>query len=569
MKPRDYQDYAVNSIFGYFENGGEGNPIVVMPTGTGKSIVIGEFVRRACTLYPTTRVMKLTHVKELIKQNLDKLLTLWPTAPAGVYSSGLGRKDVGFPIVFGGVQSVAKAPKGIFGRIDLLLIDECHLLSPKDGTMYQAIIALLKADNPHLKVVGFTATHYRLGQGTLVEPGSLFTDICVNMATKDAFNWFLDQGYLCPLIPKRPGFEIDVSDIPMRGGEYIEKEVQAAVDKEEITYAAIKETVAYGHDRRHWLLFAAGVDHAINVKHMLDSFGVDATCVHSKMLDNERDDNIADFLSGKYRAMVNNGILTTGFDFPGIDLISILRPTQSTSLWVQMLGRGTRPVYAPGFDLEITEGRLAAIQASFKHDCLVLDFAGNIRRLGPVNDPVLPRPKGKKSGTAPVRLCTNKKEDGETCNTYNHASATECCVCGFKFPREVKFGRYASTDKLIARDEEGVEQPVTQVWKVDRITYIEHRKEGRPPSIQVTYFCGLQFLKEFVCFEHGGPPTARAHKWWKERSIDPLMPTTTLEALKRLNELKEPTHVRVWIKKPYNEIKAYDFSGTGFDGATS
>src|SRR5574337_68103 len=247
MKLRDYQDYAVESIFTYFENGGVGNPIVVMPTGTGKSVVIGEFMKRARSRYPNTRMMKLTHVKELVKQNLDKLLTLWPTAPVGVYSAGLGRKDIGFPIVFGGVASVAKAAKGIFGHMDLLLIDECHLLSPKDTTMYQAVIAMLKEANPLLKVIGFTATPFRLGQGMLTEGEKrIFTDICVNMSTLEAFNWFLDEGYLCRLVPKRPGLEIDISKLPMRGGEFKEDEMQAAVDKYEITEAAVRETIAYG-----------------------------------------------------------------------------------------------------------------------------------------------------------------------------------------------------------------------------------------------------------------------------------------------------------------------------------
>src|SRR5574343_340540 len=91
MRLRDYQDVAVDSIFEYFDSGQVGNPIVAMPTGTGKSLVIGSFIRRAYEAYPSTRIMKLTHVKELISQNLQKLLAIWPTAPAGVYSARLHR----------------------------------------------------------------------------------------------------------------------------------------------------------------------------------------------------------------------------------------------------------------------------------------------------------------------------------------------------------------------------------------------------------------------------------------------------------------------------------------------
>lgn len=555
MKLRDYQFAAVDSIFEYFARGGRGNPIVALPTGTGKSVVIAAFVRRAMELYPTTRVMKLTHVKELIQQNMEKLLAYWPTAPAGVYSAGLGRKDLGHPILFGGVGTVARGTPEMFGRIDLLLIDECHLVSPKESTMYQLVIKGLKEINPYLKVIGFTATHYRLGHGMLTEEGGLFTDVCFDMTRMEAFNWLLAEGYLARLVPKPTSVELDISGVHMHGGEYKQNELQAAVDKDEITYAAVQEMMAYGHDRSHWLIFAAGIEHAVHVAAMLDSLGISATYVHSKMPDAQRDANIEGFKAGKFRAMVNNGILTTGFDFPAIDLIGMLRPTQSPSLWVQMLGRGTRPYYAPGFDLETTEGRLAAIANSPKQNCLVLDFAGNTRRLGPINDPVLPRRKGEGTGVAPVKVC-------EACGTYNHASVRFCEHCGAEFPKEVKIKQHASSDALIA---DGDDTPKTEVFKVDRVIYNEHRKEGRPPTIQVSYFCGLRMFKEWVCLEHEGYASKKARDWWRERALDEP-PETTAAALESLDTLRTPTHIRVWLKPKYDEVLAYDYTGTAFEG---
>lgn len=530
---RDYQIAAVQSIFEYFADGGKGNPIVALPTGTGKSVVIGAFIKEALQAYPGTRVMKLTHVKELISQNFEKLLAVWPTAPAGIYSAGLGRKDMGHPIIFGGVGTVARGTPELFGRIDLLLIDECHLVSPKEMTMYQQVIKGLKTISPHLKVIGFTATPYRLGHGMLTDEGGLFTDLCFDLTRMEAFSWMLQQGYLAPLVPRRTSMELDVSGVHIHGGEYKQNELQEAVDREEITYRAIQEALAYGGDREHWLVFASGIEHTIHVAAMLETLGVAATCVHSKMPSGERDANILGFKSGKYRAMVNNGILTTGFDFPGIDLIVMLRPTQSPSLWVQMLGRGTRPSLG-------------------KANCLVLDFAGNTKRLGPINDPVLPRRKGKgPAGQAPVKVC-------EVCGTYNHASVRFCVHCGAEFPRQVKIRDHAGTDELIK-----TEEVKTEVFKVDRVIYAEHRKEDRPPTIQVSYFCGLRMFKEWICLEHGGYAGKKARDWWRDRALDEP-PETTAEAMRSLDILRQPSHIRVWLKPKYDEVLAYDYTNTAF-----
>lgn len=548
MQFRDYQDYAIEAIFRYFEEGGEGNPIVAMPTGTGKSVVIGGFIQKVMQRYPGQRIMKLTHVKELIEQNFARLLDLWPTAPAGIHSAGLKRRDTHCPIIYAGIATAVKAVDA-FGHIDLLLIDECHLVSPKANTMYQSFINGLKQVNPALKVVGFTATYYRMGQGLLTEEGGLFTDVCVDMTTLEAFNWFLAEGYLSPLVPRPTRTELDVEGVKVQQGEYNLKQLQAAVDRDEVTHAALIEAMEFGHDRHHWLVFASGVDHAIHVADRLDSMGISATCVHSKMPGAERDQRLAAYKQGRYRAMVNNGILTTGFDFPAMDLIVMLRPTRSPGLWVQMLGRGTRPYYAQGFDLSTSDGRLNSIAQSQKRNCLVLDFAGNTKRLGPINDPVVPKRRGKGGGLAPVRICDN-------CGIYCHASLTHCPECGFEFPRSIKFGYRAGAEELIRGAQEF---PKVQAFRVDRVVYKKHRKDGRPPSIKASYYCGLRKFDEWVCPEHTGYPLKKARDWWRSRATNPEPPQTTAEAFQRLEELRTPTHINVWINKKYPEVVGYEY----------
>lgn len=530
LQPRSYQVEAVSSLYQYF-SAQNGNPVLALPTGTGKSVIIAMFLQSIFYQFPGQRVMVLTHVKELIQQNYEKLMSLWPAAPAGVYSAGLNRRDTHRKITFAGIGSVAKKADK-FGHVDIVIIDEAHLVSPNDETMYQAFLNALRERNPHMKIVGLTATPWRLGTGRITDDG-IFTDVCFDITGMQAFNRLIAEGFLAPLIPRQTKKVLDIKGVHMRGGELIASELQHAVDKYEITQAALRETLELAYDRRHWLIFASGVKHACNIADMLNDMGVPTVAIHSKMGDAQRDQAILDFKAGKYRAAVNNNVLTTGFDFPGIDLIVVLRPTASTVLWVQMLGRGTRPM----------EG---------KENCLVLDFAGNTRRLGPINDPVIPCKKGAKAGgEAPVKLCGS-------CATYNHASVTHCAYCGAEFTFQVKIKPTAASVELLRG-----EAPLVEVFKVDHITYSTHEKAGRPPMMKVTYYCGLRSFSEYVCIQHDGFAQRKARQWWRERSSAPF-PESTEAALTMTSSLTAATHLRIWVNKQYPEILTHCFDGTAF-----
>jgi DNA repair protein RadD len=534
IKARYYQEDAVKSLWDYFSSN-TGNPLIAMPTGTGKSVVIAMFVQSALQAYPQTRFMVLTHVKELIDQNYKKFLSLWPNAPAGVYSAGLKRKETFMPVTFAGIGSV-KGKASQFGRIDIVVIDEAHMVSPNEATMYQSFLAALREINPALKVVGLTATAWRLGHGRIDEDG-IFTDTCFDITSRDAFNKLISEGYLSTLIPKPTGLALDTEGVHMRGGEFVQGELQVAVDKKEITHAAIQEMLTVAADRAHWLIFASGTEHTDHVTEQLNLMGVPAVAVHSKMDGNQRDRNIELFTTGHVRAAVNNNVLTTGFDFPAIDMIGVLRPTASPVLWVQMLGRGTRP--SPG-----------------KKDCLVLDFARNTPRLGPINDPVVPRKKGHGKGEAPIKNC-------DICGTYNHASATSCINCGAAFHFAVKIQAHASTSELIAGE---IVLPQVECFAVDHVTFGVHLKAGSMPMVKASYYCGLNCFREFIGFEHASSfVRKKAKDWWNMRAQpgEPV-PATTHDAMKVLQSLKVPTHLMVHINTKYPEIQRVDFDGTAF-----
>lgn len=559
IRPRDYQDDAVAALFYYFANH-YGNPLILMPTGTGKSVVLAMALMRMLYQYPYSRFMVLTHVETLVGQNHKKLLEAWPGAPAGIYHAGIGRRDTFNNILFAGIQSAYLVPH-LFGHIDVLFIDEAHLVGTKDETMYLSFINALRKVNPLLKVVGLTATDWRLGLGKLTN-GAIFTDVAIDMTTPAAWNWFVDNGYLAPLTSKKTYYALSDKGIGKQGGEYIMSQMQEALDHEHITRAAVEEMIHWGQDRHMWMVFASGVKHCEHVAEVFGEFGIDAVPIHSKTKKPEL--VIEDFKAGRYRCAVSMNKLTTGVDAPGIDLIGVLRFTNSSALWVQMLGRGTRPLYADGYDLSTGEGRLAAMRASAKQDCLVLDFARNTERLGPINDPVVSTPakKGKKGGGggAVMKMCVS-------CREYIGVAAMVCSRCGEDQPAlPVKYDATATDAEVMTREVQA--DPIVELIDVEHITYTYHKRKNstKPPSLCVTYYGKGLFRKymEFICFEHEGAARTRARNWWVER-VPPHMrehlpvPDTVAQAREFAGHLQIPKRIRVWTNAPKPQIMSHEY----------
>lgn len=532
MRPelRYYQREAVDAVWNHLYHK-EGNPLVALPTGTGKSLVVATLAEEALVKYRAQSLLMLTHRQELVAQNAKQLVRYWPTAPVGIVSAGLRKKELGRAVTFAGIQSIHKlAPE--LGPVNLCLVDECHLVPEKDGTMYRDFFGQLLDVNPFMRIAGLTATPYRTGLG-LLTMGGVFTDICYDLTSRDNFNKLLREGFLAPLVPRETATELDVTGVATRNGDFVEAALQAAVDKESITRAAVEETVRLGAERKKWLIFASGVEHAEHICEALIAHGVPAAVVTGKLGSKEREQILADYASGKLRALVNNNVLTTGFDAPDLDLIVMLRPTLSTALWVQMLGRGTRP--CPG-----------------KRDCLVLDFARNTPRLGPINDPVLPRKKGEKSegSKPPVKVC-------DSCGAYNHTRAAICSECGAIFPPpETQLKGQAGTDALIAGMPPAM--PIVETWKVSTVGYSVKRKGNNPPHLRVTYMCGLRAVKEAICLQHDGWVKHKAHEWWRRRTTHPI-PSTAEEAVMVAHLLPKPTAIQVVANRQYPEVVGHAF----------
>src|SRR5215469_2187938 len=350
---RPYQREALDAIYEFFHEN-DGNPVVSLPTGTGKSLIVAKMLKESFEWWPDTRVLILTHVKELIQQDFMELLRLWPEAPAGIHSAGLNRRDVWSPIIFGGIQTLHNKAHEL-PRTDLVLIDEAHLVPRKSSTMYRKFLINLGKLNPHMKVVGLTATPFRLDSGMLTEgEDALFTDLVYEANVKD----LVEAGFLAPPIGVANEASIDTTGVGIRGGEFIPGQLEAAALDPDTCDRIAAEIIRAGEDRQGWLIFACGIKHAKMLQEAIKRHGTTCEAAFGDTPSAERSRIIEAFKRRDIRALATVGILTTGFNARHVDLIACARPTKSTGLWIQMVGRGLRLSPETGKENCVAEGSM-------------------------------------------------------------------------------------------------------------------------------------------------------------------------------------------------------------------
>lgn len=543
---RDYQEECVQQHYTFFATNPEGHPLFVVPTGGGKSLVIAEFIKRSMEAWPDTRFLVLTHVKELIRQNYDEFCNHVKASPwssgknsVGIYSAGMKRRDTDATVLFAGIQSVYNRAEEL-GHFDLVLIDEAHLVPKKGLGRYRAYLDDLREINPGVRVCGYTATHFRLDGGYLHKgDGRIFTDVAYEVTLET----LITAGFLVTLCAKMPEHCIDTSNIGRSMSDFILKDLERAAIADGVVEGAVRELVHYGNmfDRRHWLIFCVGIDHAKAVVAELKGrhgFGdTDVQSVFGHTPKDERDEVVSRFRDGKLTALVNVGVLTTGFNAPCLDLMAVMRPTQSTGLYVQMMGRGMRT--HPG-----------------KDDCLVLDFGGNVERHGPINR-VKPRKQG--SGDSPDEEPVPLQKVCPECKSIVLLNAPVCPDCGFEWPKEFMAAAHAKIASYIAPIDMGANKP--QLMEVRSVFYRRHHsnKEGKPDSLRVDYSCGMRMISEWVCIEHSGFAGRKASSWWNRHGGHAPIPLTIDDALERLAELNKPETIEVSPDGDYDRVSAVFF----------
>ena len=548
--PRWYQTEAVTAFKDFLRNTEPGrNAIIAMPTGTGKSVVIAQIVKYICQ-WPENKVLMLTHVGELVKQNADKLRAVWPQGDIGICAAGLGRRDTQQSVIYSTVQTVhslLKRNKYALGRRRLVIIDECHLLSEDENSMYRQVLAKLGELDPKMRVLGLSATPYRTKDGKLTEQeNAIFTDVAYDL-NKD-FARLVEEGYLAPLTSVKTPVEVNLKGVHIQGGDYNSKEVQAAVGNDVLLEQACNVMVNEGRYRRSWIVFVSGIKNAVRVREMLERRGIvvrDVTSANTAAVNAQA---IAAFRSGQVRCLVSANQLTTGFDVPQIDLIAVLRPTVSPSLHVQMLGRGTRP--CPG-----------------KVDCLVLDFAHNIARLGPINDPFLKERKPKGELTEEEKQ--EEKEEAEllprtcpNCGALLPPRTRSCPYCGYVAPQELDVSDLTGLTPL-AYIKHTPTIPSSRVWQVSSFVAGKYQNKntgmhmlrvrvgctGNGADFNAHFYLNFDSLRDPVRFD-------AAKTWLQFGGLDPI-PRTVSEAIARAKELKAPREIEL-IKKNWYQKRNYD-----------
>ncbi|AWN43144.1 DEAD/DEAH box helicase [Methylobacterium durans] len=525
---RPYQRASLDALYEHWQDGG-GNGLIVLPTGAGKALAIAALVRETLERWPDLRICIVTHVRELVSQNFKELLGYWPGAPAGIYSAGLGRRDTHSRILFCGMQSVWNKV-GRLGGFDLVIVDEAHLIPRSSDTSYGKFLSGLQAVTPDMRVVGLTATPYRLDSGRLDEgDGRIFERIVFEANVGD----LIRDEYLSPLVSKATATSFDLTGVGKRGGDYIPGQLEAAVNHDDITQSAVSEMVALGQDRRAWLAFCAGVKHAEAVRDAIRARGLTCEAVSGETPSGQRDAIINAFRAGRIRCLTSVGVLSTGFNVPHVDLVALLRPTASTGLYVQQVGRALRR--APG-----------------KTDALILDYAGLVKAHGPI-DAITARGKPKaaaKEGEEEVRA-----KECPDCRSLVALNTRICTTCGHEWIRDEAPRHDAVADAVHA-----ILSLDGPPWlTVTGMSFARHTKPGSPDSLRAEFHCGVSTYRLWVCLEHGGTAARKACDWWR-RMGGGEPPATVEEGLARADDLVWPHEIQVRQAGKFWEVVGYRFA---------
>jgi DNA repair protein RadD len=334
-----------------------------------------------------------------------------------------------------------------------------------------------------------------------------------------------------------------VRGVHTRGGEFIQSELERAANIAEVVESAVAEIVERGNNpqeyRRCWICFCVGIDHAYAVRDAIRRHGIICETVTAETPSDQRRAIFSAFRNGSIRCLTGVNIFSVGFDIPQVDLIALLRPTLSTGLYIQQVGRSSR--LAPG-----------------KTEAVILDFAGNVRRHGPVDDPQINVNSRRRTPTA---ANTVRTKTCPQCQEENTTTAHACVCCGYVFvvkasvesivrSRQAHHDATADDAPILSTPGSGSgTQPVwLPVFGGDSEFKLHQKRSdpNAPPTLRVEYLAGLSPYSEYVSFESlNGYARSFAQRWWIAMGGLSPVPMSVMEAILRRSELGRVTEIQV------------------------
>lgn len=544
LQLRDYQRASIDALYEYWARPDSGNALIVLPTGAGKALVIAKIIEELLAQYPDMRIVNVTHSASLVGQNFKEFIGLSPFAPAGIYSASLGRRDSQAQVLFCGIQSVFKRTEEI-GAVDLVIVDEAHAISRNANTQYGKFFAGIKKANPDSRVMGTTATDYRMDSGRLTDDldtdgevdengqpvrRKLFDDVVYEVGIGE----LIEQGYLTRLTSTKTTSKIDLKGVGTRGGEYIPGQLSAAAER--IIEEAIAEDMVLSEGRRAGLFFSTSKENARHIAEAIRRHGRTCAVLTSDNA-HQTKEIFEGFRAGKYWAISSVSMITTGTNFPFVDFISLILSTKSPGKLVQILGRGTRN--SPG-----------------KEDCLVADHGKNLAYHGPI-DQIRPKPPGSGDGEQPRKLCPQDKKDenGRTgCGELIPISLMTCHCCGYVFPPNEEEKITAKADMTPVLSTERPWFPVK-----NRRFFYHEGKSGKLDSVKVSYTVGLKTVNEWMGPAHRGFFKSKSDRYWITHGGARPAPKSVMEWLDRQSELRATEEIQLDYSKSakYPDVKAH------------
>jgi DNA repair protein RadD len=520
MKPRPYQQAALDALFKHLLEK-ENNPCVVIPTGGGKSPVIAWTIQHYHNLMKKHgrefRCIVLQHRKELVEQNSDELKGIEPSIKIGINCAKLKKRDYKQNVVFAMIDSVYnKAHK--FEPFDLIIVDEAHRIPQNGEGKYRKFIQEAQAMNSKSRVVGFTATPYRLGCGAICHKDHILHEICYEVKIDD----LIRKGHLCKLRGKQGEYKIDFSNIKKSAGDYNQKQLSEIFVEDLTVQKAIAESLSIikAEKRKSIIFFCIDVEHSKAVQNELLKYGINAPVVDAKTKDGVRDRIVNDFKAGRVNHLININVYTEGFNAKQVDCIVMLRPTLSKGLYVQMVGRGLR--LHPD-----------------KEDCLILDYANNIEEHGPID----------MIGSGETRVVTCKG-----CGDVFSRAVRICPNCGWEIPKQQieameKEDRQRRLHKATSSNAQIIAGYSLTV-DVENVSVSRHRKIGKPDQIRIIYESGFKTFTQYLGLDHGSIDTSggdfaerTARRWWSkfisEKEAETITVNGALEDMLLADRIKD------------------------------